>query len=103
MASSTAAKTFNRSGLHPGPLRRPHRPSPIAGPPRADTSIIEYYKEREQLDSGLQIAWSENIGDGEIRSSLYLQVAVLLISWDTDCDDLNTKEEVKSFPFFDPS
>lgn len=60
----------------------------------ADDSSIPYQDEREQLGSALQIAWSENIGEGDIRSSLYRKVAVLLITWDIDCDDLNTKNEV---------
>ena len=58
-----------------------------------DSSSIPYQDEREQKDSALQIVWSENIGEGEITSSSYQNVAVLLVSWDTDCDDLKTKDE----------
>ena len=94
MAASIAAEGFDRCGLHPGPSRRPHRPAPLAGGLSADASSIPYQDEREQSDCALQIAWSENMGEGEITSSLYQKVAVLLISWDIDCDDLNTKDEV---------
>ncbi len=94
MATSTPAETFERPGLLSGPIRRPHRPIPLAGGLSADDSSIPYQDEREQLGSALQIAWSENIGEGDIQSSLYRKVAVLLISWDIDCDDLDTKNEV---------
>jgi hypothetical protein len=93
MDISTPAETFERPGLQSGPIRRPHRPIPLAGGLSAEDSSIPYQDEREQLGSGLQVAWSENIGEGDIQSS-YRKVAVLLISWDIDCDDLDTKNEV---------
>jgi len=94
MATSKPAEVFERPGLHTGPTRRPPQALPLTGGLSADDSSIPYQDEREQLGSALQIAWSENIGEGDIRSSLYREVAVLLITWDIDCDDLKTKNEV---------
>lgn len=56
-------------------------------------SIIPYQDKREQLNSTLQLAWTENIRTGSNTLPLYEKVAVLLISW--DCDDLDTDDEVK--------
>lgn len=94
MATSNPAEVVERPGLHAEPVRRPHQASPLTGGLSADSSSIPYQDEREQLGSALQIAWSENIGEGNIRSSVYRKVAVLLITWDIDCDDLDTKNEV---------
>ena len=84
---------------HPETMRRQHRPVPLSGGLSPDSShessSIPYQDEREQKDSALQIVWSENIGEGEITSSSYQNVAVLLVSWDIDCDDLKTKDEVR--------
>lgn len=55
-------------------------------------SIIPYQDKREQLNSTLQLAWTENIRTGSNTLPLYEKVAVLLISW--DCDDLDTDDEV---------
>ncbi len=94
MATSNPAEVFERPGLHTGPIRQPHQSIPLNGGLGADDSSIPYQDEREQLGSALQIAWSENIGEGDIRSSLYRKVAVLLITWDIDWSDLDTKNEV---------
>ena len=55
-------------------------------------SIIRYQDKREQLNSTLHLAWSENIRTGSNVQPLYEKVAVLLLSW--DCDDLDTDDEV---------
>lgn len=94
MATSNPAEVSGRLGLHAGPIRRPHQAVPLTGGLSADDSSIPYQDEREQLGSTLQIAWSENIGEGDIGSSVYRKVSVLLITWDIDCDDLDTKNEV---------
>ena len=99
MAAYAASEDFDRPMLHPKVTHRQHRPAPLAGDLRAAPSNIPYQSEREQRDSALQVAWSENIGEGEITSSLYLKVSVLLISWDVDCDDLKTKDEVEGHSY----
>lgn len=55
-------------------------------------SIIQYQDQREQLNSQLQLVWTENISTGSNLLPLYEKVAVLLISW--ACDDLDTADEV---------
>lgn len=57
-----------------------------------DPSIIHYQDKREQLNSQLQLVWTENISTGSNLLPLYEKVAVLLISW--ACDDLHTADEV---------
>ena len=82
---------------HSETMHRQHRPASLSAglsPDSShDSSSIPYQDEREQKDSALQIIWSKNIGEGEITPSSYQKVAVLLLSWDIDCDDLKTKEE----------
>lgn len=61
-------------------------------------SIIQYQDKREQLNSTLQLAWTENIRTGSNILPLYENVAVLLISW--ECDDLDTDDEVSMVILF---
>ncbi|KAL8732195.1 MAG: hypothetical protein Q9166_002942 [cf. Caloplaca sp. 2 TL-2023] len=57
-------------------------------------SIVDYDDEDEQLNSDLQLVFDQHAQVGRRSSWLYDKVAVLLISWDGSCDDLNTKGEV---------
>lgn len=59
-----------------------------------DASVVQYQDEREQLNSSLQLVWSESVQAGNNTVPPYRKVAALLISWDVECDDLNTKGEV---------
>ncbi|KAL8736924.1 MAG: hypothetical protein Q9181_002189 [Wetmoreana brouardii] len=58
------------------------------------SSIVDYADEDEQLNSELQLVFDQHAQVGRRASWLYEKVAVLLISWDVTCDDLNTKDEV---------
>ena len=56
---------------------------------------IQYQDEHEQRDAALQLEWTSTMAAcGGQNSSLYKQVKALVISWDEDSDDLNTKQEV---------
>lgn len=55
-------------------------------------SFVDYNDEDEQLNSDLQLVFDQYALQA---SWLYEHVAVLLISWDVACDDLNTKGEVR--------
>ncbi|KAL8942351.1 MAG: hypothetical protein Q9216_001733 [Gyalolechia sp. 2 TL-2023] len=57
-------------------------------------SVVDYDDEYEQLSSDLQLVFDQHAQVGRQASWLYERVAVLLISWDVACDDLNTKGEV---------
>ncbi|KAL8775027.1 MAG: hypothetical protein Q9209_000506 [Squamulea sp. 1 TL-2023] len=57
-------------------------------------SVVDYDDEDEQLNSDLQLVFDQNAQVGRQSSWLYEKVAVLLISWDGSCDDLNTEGEV---------
>ncbi|KAI4092361.1 MAG: hypothetical protein LQ339_007958 [Xanthoria mediterranea] len=57
-------------------------------------SIVDYNDENEQLNSDFQLIFDQNAQIGRQSSWRYDKVAVLLISWDGSCDDLNTKGEV---------
>ncbi|KAL8690272.1 MAG: hypothetical protein Q9224_004441 [Gallowayella concinna] len=57
-------------------------------------SVVDYDDEDEQLNSDLQLVFDQNAQMGQQSSWLYVKVAVLLISWDSSCDDLNTEGEV---------
>lgn len=76
----------------PSPSTTPSGSSANSSTSSDKSSIIQYQDKREQLNSRLQLAWTENIRTGSNILPLYEKVAVLLISW--DCDDLNTADEV---------
>ncbi|KAL8801501.1 MAG: hypothetical protein Q9182_004404 [Xanthomendoza sp. 2 TL-2023] len=57
-------------------------------------SVVDYDDEDEQLNSDLQLEFDQYAQIGQQSSWLYDKVAVLLISWDSSCDDLNTEGEV---------
>ncbi|KAL8720869.1 MAG: hypothetical protein Q9225_002348 [Loekoesia sp. 1 TL-2023] len=57
-------------------------------------SFVDYNDEDEQLNSDLQLVFDQYALVGRQASWLYERVAVLLISWDVACDDLNTEGEV---------
>ncbi|KAL8848727.1 MAG: hypothetical protein Q9221_006271 [Calogaya cf. arnoldii] len=56
-------------------------------------SKVDYDDEDEQLNSDCQLVFDQNAQVSRQSSWLYDKVAVLLISWDGSCDDLNTKGE----------
>ncbi|KAL8818522.1 MAG: hypothetical protein Q9223_002864 [Gallowayella weberi] len=57
-------------------------------------SVVDYDDEDEQLNSDLQLVFDQHAQIGQQSSWLYIKVAVLLISWDNSCDDLDTEGEV---------
>ncbi|KAL9119123.1 MAG: hypothetical protein Q9187_004319 [Circinaria calcarea] len=58
-------------------------------------SIIRYDQEAEKSESEYHIVWNNIMAEGKyLSSSSYTDVAVLLISWEKDHDDLDVKEEV---------
>lgn len=61
-------------------------------------SVVDYDNEYEQLNSDLQLVFDQYAQVGRQASWLYQRVAVLQISWDSACDDLNTKDEVCAAP-----
>ena len=60
-------------------------------------SNVQYQHQREKENSQFQVRWNELMGeDGLSGAAFYRRVAVLLISWDKEDDDLNTADEVHS-------
>ena len=60
-----------------------------------EDSIIRYDQEAEKINSEFQVKWANWMAEGMyLSSSSYTDVAVLLISWEKDVDDLEVKEEV---------
>lgn len=57
-------------------------------------SVVDYDDEDEQLNSDLQLLFDQYAQVGRQASWFYERVAVLQISWDIACDDLNTTGEV---------
>ena len=45
-------------------------------------------------DSEFHLLWNSRLSKLGFIQSLYVKVAVLMISWHESCDDLKTKEEV---------
>lgn len=82
-----------RSSL-PELLHCPKRTVSFGQSPSEGASQIPYQDDRERLNSTLQVAFTDNLRHGNNTSSPYKKVAVLLISWHANFDDLNTKAEV---------
>jgi hypothetical protein len=59
-----------------------------------DQSIVPYQDNEEQENSRLQCLWNKQMESAYKNPSGYREVSVLLISWDDELDDLNTKDEV---------
>ncbi|KAI9798991.1 MAG: Phosphatidylinositol-4-phosphate 5-kinase [Piccolia ochrophora] len=80
------------------PSSPPLDPSYIRSNEQLDgASIVEYQDEREKRNSSLQLAWSEATEDGKFNASaFYENIAVLLIYWDKESNDLNISEEVET-------
>ncbi|MCJ1265850.1 Phosphatidylinositol-4-phosphate 5-kinase [Lobaria immixta] len=58
---------------------------------------IQYEDEYEKSNAALQLAWNSRMAEGNYKSpSFYKKVKCLLVSWDKECDDLDTEEEVAS-------
>jgi len=58
-------------------------------------AIVQYENEYEKLNNSYQLKWSNLMENGHyMTSSFYTRVKVLLISWDEESDDLDTKDEV---------
>lgn len=56
---------------------------------------IQYEDEYEKSNAALQLAWNSRMAEGNYKSpSFYKKVKCLLVSWDKECDDLDTEEEV---------
>lgn len=58
---------------------------------------IDYQDEYEKSNAALHLAWSARMAEGNYKNpSFYKNVSCLLVSWDKDCDDLDTEEEVST-------
>lgn len=58
---------------------------------------IHYQDEYEKSNAALHLAWNTWMAEGNYKSpSFYKKVSCLLVSWDKDCDDLDTEEEVST-------
>jgi hypothetical protein len=55
---------------------------------------VPYQDDREKRNSSLQVSWSDWMAGAQRNSSIYKRVAVLLISWHHECDDLKVQQEV---------
>ena len=93
---SAAADGSEVSAVTTNTLSQNHGPAPFKAPLREDPHIIHYGDKWEQENSKFQVIWEQHIRNGNKFKSSYEKVAVLLISWDVKCDDLNTKEEVST-------
>ena len=58
---------------------------------------MQYDDDFEKNDASLQVAFSTVMETSSYYkdSSFYKKVKCLLISWDKDCDDIHTGEEVR--------
>ena len=60
-----------------------------------DRATVDYESEDEKKASKYQVHWSSIMDKGNYRKpSTYQKVAVLLLCWDQDCNDLKTQEEL---------
>ncbi|KAL9119202.1 MAG: hypothetical protein Q9187_004247 [Circinaria calcarea] len=60
-------------------------------------SVVDYESEYEKVNSSMQLLWEKVMEQGSYKTnSAYESVAVLLLSWDKDLDDMNIKDEVDS-------
>ncbi|KAL8709711.1 MAG: hypothetical protein Q9225_007413, partial [Loekoesia sp. 1 TL-2023] len=61
-----------------------------------DLSTVGYQSPAEIKASKLKVTWTKIMAEGKwSKSPAYKQVAVLLLSWHTDSDDLNPEDEVQ--------
>lgn len=59
-------------------------------------SVVDYESEYEKVNSSMQLLWEKVMEQGSYKTnSAYVSVAVLLLSWDKDLDDMNIKHEVR--------
>ena len=89
-----AAEHSNSASAKHTPLQ-PHIPPTLTQPLSKDSDVIRYADKSEQENSKGLIIWRKNFQNSNKFGSLYEKVAVLLISWDPQSDDLDTAEEVK--------
>ena len=61
--------------------------------------IVQYEDDFEKANAALQVTWSTLMDQSGYykTSSFYKKVKCLLVSWDKECDDLHTDEEVAFF------
>ena len=58
-------------------------------------SVVDYEDEYVRLNSQMQLVWENVMEEVPYKSSSsYKNVAVLLLSWDKDLDDMQVEEEV---------
>lgn len=90
---SAAAEHSNSASAKHTSLR-PHTTPPLTQPLSEGSDVIYADKSEQENSKGL-IIWEKNFRNSNKFGSLYEKVAVLLISWDPQSDDLGTAEEVK--------
>ncbi|KAI4223286.1 MAG: hypothetical protein L6R40_008515, partial [Gallowayella cf. fulva] len=73
---------------------RPELPARHGQHHKKKASVVDYDDDDEQLNSELQLVFDQHAQGGRQPGWLYVKVAVLLISWNGACDDLNTEGEV---------
>ncbi|MCJ1229928.1 hypothetical protein MMC12_006599 [Toensbergia leucococca] len=87
--NNLAAAHLNGSlqpSMPPSKHKRPH-----------DSSIVLYEDNLEQLNSTCQLVWTKSMENGHYSSSVtYKKAHVLLLSWDSELDDLEVGEEVNA-------
>jgi hypothetical protein len=55
---------------------------------------VPFQDDIEQRDGDFQVQWNQDMADVQKNTSMYKRVAVLLISWAAECDDMGVDEEV---------
>lgn len=94
MASSTTQPTDGTCTAH-GTDCKPASSTFDKASEGADS--IQYEDEYEKSNAALQLTWNTRMNEGNYKSpSFYKKVKCLLVSWDKECDDLDTEEEVSS-------
>ena len=64
---------------------------------REPATSIAYEDEYKKINATLQVAWSTVMDQCNYykMQSRYQKVKCLLVSWDKDCDDMHTDQEVR--------
>ena len=63
--------------------------------PAPDILTVDYGSKDEKADSDYQLHWADIMDKGPYRTPLsYEKVEVMLLRWQDNCDDLDTKGEV---------
>ena len=72
----------------------PHHKNHLRG-----AATVQYDDDFEKNNASLQVAFNTVLETSSYYkdSSFYKKVKCLLISWDKDCDDIHTGEEVRFF------